>query len=703
MKKTLLLSAAAALLVSAAQAQVGAAYGLASSVSSEPIVAGANVVKAADAALGQSYQFYFSDGTTGAESWSDVTGPGYAIGFDFNFAGQTMKYFAPGAAGVLKLGSDENVSVRSGKYLFVNSADGYNNIVAFASENGCFTTGQTLQISYELQGETPNRELVVTYQNYALASSSWADNYSDSIDFQIVLCESGEMKFRTQGTSKLSKSYTMLAGLRGVNETDVTAITGNFDAVAHAKSANCTLSSSIAEGSVYTMTLPADVVAPTAQPTELIVSELSATRMNAEWTACDAEYYLVVVSEGALTDVPQACTVYGEGTTIGNGTVVTYTDKTNCRIQNLMGSTDYVVTVFASNYYGLNGPQYNVVAPLTQEVTTTPTKPGVITFTDITADSFTFDVAANEMGDQIFVVVNDSTHNPGNYGVRCQHGEISAAYQTGDAIDGGGRVAYFGPAAEGIKLEGLTAGQDYYFLAYSYNEKSNFSVEPDTVMAAAITTIRLPWAYTTYQNSLYNAPTGWTTELAVEEQGNAGTLVHTDASGYDITARGANGHNSLLLPVMEVNQLDATFSFDMATYTWSRFSQPNYNFYTWKDDDQLYSVVHTAEASDTVMILKGEDFIEPDSLCLTTYTVDLTNYYDQQVQVEVVFDCSTSIYLLMESFHAEGTEPEPVKIETIEQNGALRSASGIQYDLQGRPATSARGIQVRNGQLLMVK
>ena len=218
--------------------------------------------------------------------------------------------------------------------------------------------------------------------------------------------------------------------------------------------------------------------------------------------------------------------------------------------------------------------------------------------------------------------------------------------------------------------------------------------------AKAITIIELPWAYTTGANSLYDVPTGWDSNLTISEANTYGTLVPSDTSGYELGGRYIEGKNYAKLPPMHINQAEAVFSFDFAAFTWSRFAQPPYNAYTWKDADKLYAVIHTAESEETVPLLDGESFVEPDTLGLVTYNVDLSNYVDKIVQVEVVFEVNAyDVYVVMENFKAEGKDLPPVSIRGINSE----AIEGKAFDLQGRRASEATGLMIKNGKVILVK
>ena len=697
MKKTSLLCCAAFLAATTvAEAQLGAGYGYnsfqAPDVQVEQLLkTDYNHILPAEAQFETAYDYIFADGTMANSRWSAAEGKAFEIGFDFPFAGEVMTHFVPMIGGGLKLGNTETLSVIANNSYFTNFNEAYNNTVFFGNSSGNQNTAN-LEMGYVVVGTAPARMLVVGYRNYGLSES-------DAVNMAIALLENGDIYYGVNGTTALTGTYNFYAGVRASEPSDLTCVGGAFDQVRRATSATATLSAETKNNSVFSFIYPTDVVAPTAQPTDLVFDKATATTLSGSFTAAEADYYLVVISEGALDAAPEAQKTYAAGDALGNGTVVDYTTGTSFNAYDLKGSTNYTVTVFASNKYGFNGPQYNTTNPLVGTAATTPGKPGPLAIYDITKESFTLDVASDEAGDDVFVVVSDITHNPGNFGVRAFHGEISAAYKTGDDIEGGGKVAYFGPAATGIKLEGLKHSQDYYFLAYSYSPEYGFSVEPDTVMAQAITTIELPWAYTTYKNSLYNVPTGWESNLEVQNQSNYGTLVHSDTTGYQLWANGGFEKMYAKIAPMHINQVEAALTFDFAAFTWSRFTNPQYNAYTWKDEDKLYAVIYCDGTEETVPLLDGESFVEPDTLGLTSYSIDLTNYFDKTIQVEIAFDVTSGVQVTMENFKAEGKDAPLVSISSLNRE----ATEGKTYDLQGRRATEAAGLKIKDGKVIMVK
>ena len=399
MKKVSIILAALLGTATVAQAQLAAGYGFSKFVAPAEMVAGLlnvdnfNQVLAPDATIETPFEYVFADGTVATSKWGATEGKAFEIGFDFPFAGETMKYFVPSTGGAIKLGATENISAIANSYFFTNFNEAYDNTIYFGNDGGIkASTG--LQIGYILMGEAPARMLIVGYKGYGL-------NDSDAINFGFALMENGDIVCGINGTTALTNSYSWIAGVRGSGPEDITCIGGDFDTISRTKGASSTLSSSVVDNTVLYFTYPTDVVAPDAQPTDFEVTGKTATTISGTFTpTVNADYSLVVVSEGALNAVPEAQKTYEKGDAIGNGVVVDYTKENTFKAYDLKGTTEYTFTIFASNKYGFNGPQYNTVDPLVGTVATSPSKPGPLSIYDITKESFTLDVAADEAGDQ---------------------------------------------------------------------------------------------------------------------------------------------------------------------------------------------------------------------------------------------------------------------------------------------------------------
>ncbi|MDE6928203.1 MAG: hypothetical protein K2P06_05700, partial [Muribaculaceae bacterium] len=91
----------------------------------------------------------------------------------------------------------------------------------------------------------------------------------------------------------------------------------------------------------------------------------------------------------------------------------------------LQGGSDYNFTVYSLNAYGLNGPVYNTISPLTGSVVTKPAPAEGINLVSADAGSLTFNVIGNAAGDEVVVLYTDYCERD-NFGDHGLVGEIPA-------------------------------------------------------------------------------------------------------------------------------------------------------------------------------------------------------------------------------------------------------------------------------------
>lgn len=117
---------------------------------------------------------------------------------------------------------------------------------------------------------------------------------------------------------------------------------------------------------------PLPCTTPTNQPTVLSLTSVSTT-INGSFTAASPapNNYLVVISTSATPPSPVNGTSYTIGSTIGSGYSVVDTDaNTSFTVSGLLGNTLYYVYIFSNNTICSGGPLYNLLSPLTGNVTT---------------------------------------------------------------------------------------------------------------------------------------------------------------------------------------------------------------------------------------------------------------------------------------------------------------------------------------------
>ena len=113
---------------------------------------------------------------------------------------------------------------------------------------------------------------------------------------------------------------------------------------------------------------------PAAQPTGLNFTTTSSSIAGSFTPPTPAaDLYLVIRSlSPTLTAMPQDGSLYGTGTEIGGGTVIGLSNNTSFTNTELASNTTFYYFIFsANNSECINGPNYNITAPLTGNSTTT--------------------------------------------------------------------------------------------------------------------------------------------------------------------------------------------------------------------------------------------------------------------------------------------------------------------------------------------
>lgn len=138
---------------------------------------------------------------------------------------------------------------------------------------------------------------------------------------------------------------------------------------------SCTMPGTYGETEDYTITLvdPAPCVAPTAQPTALVLTA-QATIISGSFTAASPapNNYLVVMSTSAVPPAgPVNGTTYTIGSTIAAGYIVVDNDSnTSFSVTGLTSLTTYYFYIYSFNSLCSGGPLYRIPSPLTGNITT---------------------------------------------------------------------------------------------------------------------------------------------------------------------------------------------------------------------------------------------------------------------------------------------------------------------------------------------
>lgn len=148
-------------------------------------------------------------------------------------------------------------------------------------------------------------------------------------------------------------------------------------------------------------------VAPASQPTNLILSNITASSIDGAFSGTTADGYLVVQSTSStLSGSPIDVTTYNVGDALGGGTVVYNGTSTSFSATGLSASTTYYFFVFSYNNLSCSGaPAYNITNPLNNNETTLP--PSAFSASVIVSEYFN---SADPRDEWIeLVVVTDNT------------------------------------------------------------------------------------------------------------------------------------------------------------------------------------------------------------------------------------------------------------------------------------------------------
>ncbi|MGN0237085.1 MAG: T9SS type A sorting domain-containing protein [Lepagella sp.] len=525
----------------------------------------------------------------------DVTG--FDLGFTVNFNGTVCDHFVVYGLGVVQIGG-ETITLLSNGDGWTITRGLVNGLICY--NNGCVAPTENTKILYKVSGEAPNRVLTVEYRQLGLTSMWWDDEASIEITYQISLKEDGTISYCFEEFDAGEDTYGFYIGLTG-NKGEYVTLGGNsIDEGAPSTNANKTTINKIPGGKTVTLTPPSDCAAPSAQPTDLEITTTSKKVEGAFVASEDADHYLIIYTDGSdLTATPEDGVSYADGDQLGNATVVKYTTDTSFTLSNQTGGTAYKFFVFGANSFCSNGPVYLNAAPLSLSVSTKPESPAAFVAVPNDLNSVKISVTGNTAGDNVLVVYNTEIERS-MYGDHALIGELSGTYATGDEIEGGGKVAYAGPASDEIIVEGLEPSTAYHFLAYCYNDLSEYST--DEVKAQTSTYISVP-SDINFSNSIryQSYATGWSVSnpdhFRVIET-NATTGGNDYQYQCNFTSSAAEGViDWAQMPPVVIEKSHAIMTLEYTMYsTLNRFSKEAYN--TWADND-VFAIQASTDGGET--------------------------------------------------------------------------------------------------------
>lgn len=547
---------------------------------------------------------------------------GYDLGFEVNIAGQSFSKFAVSGAGYVLLGN-EDLNFQNGMGAnYLTYGQGHN-IVGMANSNG-MANGADTEISYKVSGTGDSQCLTVQFSNVGMKTGFW-DEPTAFQDYQMKLYKDGRMQlvFNNFNTLPADKEAQLVMGIR-LADTFVCA-SGEAGALTVMRNhrENVSYDNTTASGTTVTFNVPVACVKPTAQPTELNLTPTSTT-IEGTFTACaDADTYLVVYATGDNTPAaPVDKTTYAVGDKIGENTTVAYFGPdTEFTLTELAGTTKYNFAVYATNAYGLEGPQYNVTNPLTKDVRTAPEGAKSAEIGASTLSSVSLTVVSNENDDNI-VVLYTPFRERSSYGDHGAFGTIPADVKAGDELaipesyntenlypgeapaTNGGKVAFVGKATEEpIVISGLDSSTLYYIGVYTIDANGNVcqddykNASKQILYTGSFTVIENPWDGNTSTYPVYTQPYGYHTdetngfrdEVFVDRNTNA---VSRGTQAIQLSARiqrgdAVNGKELwMILPPVDVNERHVTVDFSYSiTESINRFTSQGYN--TWVEGDVM--------------------------------------------------------------------------------------------------------------------
>ncbi len=685
-------------------------------------------------------KLYLSD----ASATKTVEGKAFPIGFEFPFNGQTFSYFGVSAQGLIKLSATESATMTiDDNFLTAKGDASSNDIFSYDRCAASYAAGneegfEPTSISYKSDGD----ELVVEWKNLGVNTSTWKSALIGTYTLQIHLHKDGTIQYKYAGLSDLTsnKAGRVYLGIRG-GDGEYLLWDGFAAENSYYSDTKDFKLSPVVDGHTITLNTPDETVTPEAQPTNLQAkfSYKGSISLDVDFDAAkNVDKYLVTLSKGAPTEAPVDGKTYATNDSIGNAIVLSAEAYKGTKFYScdfFEYNTSYTITVYGFNSFGTGGTKYNTVNPLQGEFYTAPKAPGAMKVLSATKDALKLSVAGNAEDDKIMVVYNDSVFNPENWGNRAYAGVPDASLKAGDYLTYdavkyeyneekgdndtiyvhdtmAGRVAYFGKAGD-FELKDLDASRSYYFIAYSYNEKSGkFSQDNDTTQLWTSTHITVP-----YEMNLSGAPDrqmpgGW---IAAPGEYNLGFNVLTlDAREMSSQTEGnrvifcQNLDNSttytLTSPVIELTKAN-TISLDWHIHMMGGFSwmQSAAVYEEWDEGDVLSFVLYVdGQKVELKKITSDNQPADETENDWHTESFDLSAYAGKDVQFGIEWLGANNATLRLGVENIKVTEGNVDAITEVADDDA--SAAVKTYNLKGqRVNDNARGVLIKGSQKTIVR
>lgn len=632
----------------------------------------------------------------------EVTAAGYPIGFDFNFNEKTFTSFGIATNGAIYFGNEEVTLPAEEKWVFTR--ENTKDLVGFVPNRGTVCNDETV-ISYQTEGEAPNRTLTVEFKQLGALQGYWGvDAYYFDVQFrlhegsnaiELVLNGVDEaLTYQDEEGNPETDVFAATIGIKGEGEAASSVFAGTMAEWAKENSTANTfeLDNTIADGTTFVLNYPTEVTTPTVQPTDLVVNQFS-TSLTGRFTPAEGvDQYLLVYQEGKeITTLPVNKTNYEIGDKLGDATVIEYYESWDFEglyefeIYDLPAATEYTFAVFAVNAFGLNGPAYNTVEPLTVVTYTKPLAPATFEFTEIGETTAKVNLAANEAGNKVIVVYNTELVRD-NYGDYPVIGPLAGEYTSGQEIEGGGKVAYFGEAGEGIEITDLEHSKGYFFEAYSYDPTYGYST--DKLSSDQATIAHLPYELNLDAVKTYEVPAGW----SVNEGGSfqlpsSVSGFTTEENPYVLWCKVTKGNatdgvlNQLTSSPIVIGEVDAEVKFDFTIFhNTSRFLTEAYN--VWNENDVFAVQVSTDGETFTDLVsynsTNNPQFVyTSEEKTLVPFEAALTQYKGQKIWIRIHWHLFNNTFapgtLVIDNFKVREivvTSTPEVKVEDVAHTSA---------------------------------
>jgi hypothetical protein len=616
---------------------------------------------------------------------------GSLSGFSFNFAGTNYTAFTVSPNGFIGLGS----SLMAGStYTPLSSSSGGNVFIAAYGDDLGGLDANT-QISWKLEGTTPNRELVVEYRN--MRNYGRADV---NLTFQIRLVETANVVKIVYGTMTYT-SATQDSSQVGIKSSATSSHFSNRSTTTNWNSTNTGSSNSSTCRVLNTVTMPTSGLTFTfTPPTPCSGTPTAGTISTANQYLCSGATVPNLVNTGFSSGVTGITFQWQQSTddatwsnvTTGTGaTTATYTPPV------FAGTTIYYrCNVTCANGGGTAAtPSVSINPPANPSTQVTNAVASSISYTGFTT------TWVNGNGNRRVVYLSDTAIvDPSNV-------TGAAAHTANTVYAGSGQQIIYDGTATSVSVTGLTLGTTYYVKVIEYTRcgAAPYDYYYSTISgtnAISVTTLSptaVPWNEGFATTTL---PSGWLNPSSLTIASNVSSLNPALSTNY-----------------MYVNLYDYYYFGDNYLNTTANFSTPifaslpsNYRIvFDYKINDYGTSTAPGAGTGNIVVAIStnnGSTFTTLQTIDNNGITgwqnvaIDLSSYASQNIRLKFTANETTTeidYYVAFDNFSVEAIPsclpPSTLVLSSITNNSASlswtasASAPGSGYEVYYSTANTA--------------